>query len=1257
MNDPTRLQHFSQVFGSDIKNHDYSHQNNLILNGNSSSRKPSTDFKTHHTNSRTRAPSYSHPSPKRTNNDTTASPPRMSSPHKVVYQSSRISMINNSGKLNEPQAHSHQHPPVPFLQQQQHRSKSQNWLDFIPPLPGDDISSENLSSTDKRKSKPAPSLIEFQKQGLGLPSHYKQIVTQSGTDLPADNETYNGGLLPAQQVSNSDPSLITSNRKPRKTCAKCSNPIAGQFVRAMGMTYHIDCFRCTECNQPCSSKFFPSEQVINGEKIQVPLCEYDYFKNLDLICYNCNQALRGSYITAIGHKYHLEHFTCVICSKVFETDESFYEHDKGIYCHYHYSKLFAKHCESCNTPILKQFIEVFKGGRYQQWHPECFMCYRFWNVLITVDCLNPSQIEIDNFSIDLSLISKIWSTLSTYEEDVASYIIAMLEFGINGNQAGGLNIAAKLVLKAECLFKAFDAINDLQIEDVLQKVRDEEHNKITSIDGEQNYVPLKTKYVALQNKPRNFSAKLMSYLAFLKKNSANSGGGFDSSGVGVSKRLISIITGLANYLKLIVTCGLTNVLEYNRIVHSQVATDRFLKEISNHSNITNKTDAFQTISPLVPVSSTDSCFHCMETIEEQCVRFNKANSMRWHLNCLKCGNCRELISERNLQNAAFSVNSNRVLCASCTGYLNDPSCQYGFEYVSKLMQIVYISEIALVRVKYVIEKNSQNDRNIEKRPNDTINSEIVTNIKRMKSSRQQEQQHNKSAAGVFRKSTILNAPLPNTAGMANQDDITDNKKSLHLYDNSKLEIQEDDGPDTSASATVVTNLLRGGRLALDDIHRIVSAEETRQLLPNAFKHARNLPLNKEDNAVTKYIGKTTGGNSKVAGSKQASAPRIGKYYSELSTEEHFIIRHISIIALMKVVSATFTVEKLLELIPTRKQQTFWTRIKGSGKKSNYKGPKVFGAPLEELTEKYGTDSEKAVGPKVVTIPAFIEDCLAALRQKDMSVEGIFRKNGNIRRLRELTEAINEHPEKLPDFDNETQIQLSALMKKFLREMPDPLFTFKLYELWIESQKYDDTILRKRILKLVISILPKCNRDLLEVLFSFFNWVASFSYIDENTGSKMNSHNLATVLAPNVLYKKPTNEPATTAGQSGASILRANTEAGDGYLLSIEVLNVLIDNHAEFATVPSDIMEAYNTLLKEDPTVGASGDNNGKGALTSKEIITKIETMLEAHPDILKNDSDAVPDEMEEADSTVTPTVIQNMNQLEVGKNAVIDAHD
>lgn len=69
---------------------------------------------------------------------------------------------------------------------------------------------------------------------------------------------------------------------------------------------------------------------------------------------------------------------------------------------------------------------------------------------------------------------------------------------------------------------------------------------------------------------------------------------------------------------------------------------------------------------------------------------------------------------------------------------------------------------------------------------------------------------------------------------------------------------------------------------------------------------------------------------------------------------------------------------------------------------------------------------------------------------DMSVEGIFRKNGNIRRLNELTDAIDRDPSSV-DLTQDNPVQLAALLKKFLKSLPEPLMTYKLYRLFMGAE--------------------------------------------------------------------------------------------------------------------------------------------------------------------------------------------------------------
>lgn len=107
--------------------------------------------------------------------------------------------------------------------------------------------------------------------------------------------------------------------------------------------------------------------------------------------------------------------------------------------------------------------------------------------------------------------------------------------------------------------------------------------------------------------------------------------------------------------------------------------------------------------------------------------------------------------------------------------------------------------------------------------------------------------------------------------------------------------------------------------------------------------------------------------------------------------------------------------------------------------------------IDVLVEKNGIESNLGAGPtRIIKIPSFIDESVSAMKQMDMSVEGIFRKNGNIRRLKELSDEIDKNPNNV-QYLNEGPIQVAALIKKFLRELPDPLLTFRLHKLFITAQ--------------------------------------------------------------------------------------------------------------------------------------------------------------------------------------------------------------
>lgn len=97
---------------------------------------------------------------------------------------------------------------------------------------------------------------------------------------------------------------------------------------------------------------------------------------------------------------------------------------------------------------------------------------------------------------------------------------------------------------------------------------------------------------------------------------------------------------------------------------------------------------------------------------------------------------------------------------------------------------------------------------------------------------------------------------------------------------------------------------------------------------------------------------------------------------------------------------------------------------------------------------------------------------------------------------------------------------------------------------------EDPLERKRALHLTCCMLPVCNRATMEVLFVFFRWVASFSHVTSDVGSRMDIPNLARVIAPNILTAN-SKDPLK-----------------DDSFASIRVIEVLLESYEEFCMVYS-----------------------------------------------------------------------------------------
>lgn len=148
--------------------------------------------------------------------------------------------------------------------------------------------------------------------------------------------------------------------------------------------------------------------------------------------------------------------------------------------------------------------------------------------------------------------------------------------------------------------------------------------------------------------------------------------------------------------------------------------------------------------------------------------------------------------------------------------------------------------------------------------------------------------------------------------------------------------------------------------------------------------------------------------------------------------------------------------------------------------------------------------------------------------------------------------------------------------------------------------------RTRCLHLLMMLLPRPNRDTIEVVFVFLRWVASFSGQNEETGSKMDLANLATVITPNVLYARGANAAREESFIGITAVQTLLEKQDDFYRVPPELMYVLRDNVAGLFTkdldlAPKDIHKLCTKYLAKrggGPTWSGLGGNLGSGSSAS-----------------------------------------------------------
>lgn len=158
---------------------------------------------------------------------------------------------------------------------------------------------------------------------------------------------------------------------------------------------------------------------------------------------------------------------------------------------------------------------------------------------------------------------------------------------------------------------------------------------------------------------------------------------------------------------------------------------------------------------------------------------------------------------------------------------------------------------------------------------------------------------------------------------------------------------------------------------------------------------------------------------------------------------------------------------------------------------------------------FGVDLETHLTATGRKVPETLEMCIQRIEKDGIKDEGIYRLSGRQSKVQNLKKLLDTNKSVVNLNDNDIHNNdVASLLKLYLRELPNPVGTFALYDSFLATSKIEDKNERIAALKNTVALLPEKNRCTLEFLLRHLKKVSEFQEFN-----RMNATNLALVFAP------------------------------------------------------------------------------------------------------------------------------------------------
>ncbi|XP_003413860.2 unconventional myosin-IXa isoform X9 [Loxodonta africana] len=153
-----------------------------------------------------------------------------------------------------------------------------------------------------------------------------------------------------------------------------------------------------------------------------------------------------------------------------------------------------------------------------------------------------------------------------------------------------------------------------------------------------------------------------------------------------------------------------------------------------------------------------------------------------------------------------------------------------------------------------------------------------------------------------------------------------------------------------------------------------------------------------------------------------------------------------------------------------------------------------------------------------TVPLVVEKLINYIEMHGLYTEGIYRKSGSTNKIKELRQGLDTDAENV-NLDDYNIHVIASVFKQWLRDLPNPLMTFELYEEFLRAMGLQD---RKETIRGVYSVIDQLSRTHLNTLERLIFHLVRIA-LQEDT-NRMSANALAIVFAPCILRCPDTTDP-------------------------------------------------------------------------------------------------------------------------------------